>query len=1200
MTSLDSQFNILDRHQLIHQHGVLEASAGTGKTFAIENLVVRFLIENNDDQDPLLLEQILVVTFTRAATLDLKSRIQSKLQNAISYIKKYLILETNQHLDPKCPDYLRSQLELGPIIAKKALKRLEQALFTYDQAQIFTIHGFCFSTLKKYALEGNISFASSFKEEGSLEKRKLTRAIRDFLRTELQPEHYSTSQLNILLSYNRINRDLDKLEQQLLSTVSRGIEISSPMNSLKTFSELFNEFQSIMESLQKTHSFQPQHIIDDFLAQAPFYNKLADKKGELKPADLKRIHRFADLFSKETYQTEDFDQLLSDGIFIVEALDPSRLAKKNKSTIPPKLHYPHLIDTLKSTLAPLVDKGRHPAKLFARLARDCQIFIDHYRYQEELIGHNNLLAMMGKAIEHPQFAQKVRTKYHAAIIDEFQDTDPIQWKIFSSLFLNEKWKGFFYIIGDPKQSIYAFRQADIYTYLHAAQQLGSKAFSTLDTNFRSQPTLVSGLNKLFTACDHLFPLPKQTDSLNYRSVEAGITSTKTYSDQGACVQFWIVKGDESQKKSPKDAEETYFFTAIANELLSLKSNDAVSFRQSAILIANRFQGVRLSKYLKRRGIPVKNQKGIDLSKSSAVESMREIINGILHFRDQSLLKTALTGKLIGMTHDEILLLFSLETTNQSRLTILLQKCNQLRQTLFSDGFGAFYNQLMQSSWHFDECSLDKCSLLEDLLERENGGEFYSEWQDIADLLITKQLNSITPQGLLTYLDEFDQLASDEDENIKAFIDPNEDGVSLLTTHASKGLEFDIVFTLGAITRTKQSSDSLVVIEQENRQYLIPVENDQDPHYQQFCKESDAEKMRQIYVAFTRAKYRLYIPVFIADPKTKIAFGTASPMELLLARLGQPSTDYEGWYRRINEQNDAVIQNFIEKQGCGENKEISSKYLNENTSLELNPNIQQDNSNVLLIPPPQITLPSSPMIIQSFTSLQQHKEVVFSDAQWIPPHSYGNPIKTAHTLPAGPETGTLLHRILEILPYHSVKSIKDPNKLLPWITPLIQGTLFESWGSVLAQIVLETIKIPLPSSSTPFCLEDIHPKRIYREMEFLYPCQGNEPSLNIPENNNLHSGYLKGVIDLMFEHQGKYYFVDWKSNWLGPSSVHYHQKALKEVMESNGYDLQAQIYLEGIKRYLKLFSHQPFEEFFGGAYYIFLRGPGIVTSQKVME
>jgi exodeoxyribonuclease V beta subunit len=199
-------------------------------------------------------------------------------------------------------------------------------------------------------------------------------------------------------------------------------------------------------------------------------------------------------------------------------------------------------------------------------------------------------------------------------------------------------------------------------------------------------------------------------------------------------------------------------------------------------------------------------------------------------------------------------------------------------------------------------------------------------------------------------------------------------------------------------------------------------------------------------------------------------------------------------------------------------------------------------------------------------------------------------KNPHYLPAGSETGTFLHEILENVSFMDAKSWNSSVDVETWIRPTLKGTLFMEWESVIASMVYDAFKTPLPGTDGGFCLADVDPRKVYRETEFFY---GSEPvgvhGGLLFDEGGVQPGFLKGVIDLFFEHKGKYYLVDWKSNWLGLNIESYGEKGLDVAMRQHNYHLQAGIYAEALRRYLGLFDRRPFELLFGGAYYLFLRG-----------
>lgn len=1167
-------FDVLNREENIHRHLLLEASAGTGKTFAIENIVARLLIESDGAKEPLKIENILVVTFTRMAARELKERIHANLERSLELIKSVL---SNNDVGDHCPDYLLAHLERGEPHIRKIRKAIESALLSFDRAQIFTIHGFCWRMLKSYSIEAKMGLNASSTEGQSLSVAQLMLVIRDFLRKgleELNPSHmrYSPKQLHIIMK--RVRNQSEKLQRDLFREITRGM----PIFASPSFDQSLRVFQKTMEMLTSGSLYKGQKILEDFELLAPSYKGLRDAKKQIHVEKLEKAKRFAALFDKREWQAEDLDLLIEDGVFFLEVFAPDLLMAKAKPIPDGSLHYPDFLNALKKHLEPVVEGSRNEAVLFSRLASDCQQFVQSYQEREELLHHQELLLYMRKALEAPEFVKCIRTQYGAALVDEFQDTDPVQWEIFSRLFVpdNQKWPGYLYLVGDPKQSIYAFRQADIYTYLSAADRLGPGALAVLKTNFRSQPSLVNALNKLFSSSCEPFSLPKRNFSIPYHIVKAGKQTGNTLPE--APLHFWEVRHRSKSKSPLREIEKDVLLPTIVKAILRLQQDNGAGFGQFAILISDKYQAERVAEYLKTFNIPIKQQRGKDLNHSSVVDEMRDLLNGILHYRSRSALNIALAGRLIGMQHQELLLL-----ENEQHLISIIEKCHQLKMTFDSRGFAGFYQDFMESVWH-----ADRKSVLERLLHGEEGITFYREWQDLADLILEEEsAQPVSIQRVLSFLDAMEMLSLDDEEKTKTFLDAQEDGVSILTSHVSKGLEFDTVFALGLTSRTKSPEDSLVPLEisKDDRQVFVlgTFKGPQDPAYQKYCEEHDAEKLRLLYVALTRAKTRLYVPFIIDEGNREVKTGCASPIDLFLAKLDKPSIDYLGLYKRISSEGGAALAEFAAKFPSI----ISHSILEANDSSFLGNVLSKT---VELIPPPIPNIPERSSVIQSFTSLTQSKIIQAHEGggELSVPHHFHEEIKTEHTLPSGNETGILLHKIFEMLPFHQVKACTSFKDVRPLILPFLKDTPFATWEDVIAKIVFQTLTTPL---TVHFCLADLNPKKIYREMEFLYPYH---PHQGLLQDTPAKSGFLKGVVDLFFEHQGKFYIVDWKSNWLGPSQDYYQRCYMEEAMRSNCYTLQASIYKEAFKRYLNLVEDGDFNKLFGGVYYLFIRGISTTT------
>lgn len=1121
-------FHILDRQQKIHHHYLLEASAGTGKTFSVENLVVRLLLESSATID-----QILVVTFTRAATRELKARVRSSIIKALDYFK---------FGGDSPPDYLLHIQEQGK--ATQSIQRLNQALHCFDEAQIFTIHSFCQQMLsdRVFAYLGN----------EVLSPQEAKKVVRDFFRTELRPEKYSKSQVAILLKKHRGN--IESLEQTICRYVMQGTEVEASAD----FTELLQQFCLRMREL-KQEGLSSQTILDDFQLLAPLYYGNCDRKGSLHAAILEQVRFFALLFDQNDWSDQDFDRLISDQLVILSALDPSQ--KKPKSVLPIKIHHPQLFESLKIKLMPIFRLAGSYLPLLARVVHDCQEMLRRYLLEEEKFRHDDLLKMMKEAIQDFYFAEKIRNSYRAVIIDEFQDTDALQWDIFHSLFIvpatepahgHEKGQGpYLYLVGDPKQSIYGFRQADIYTYLKASQELGEASLASLNVNYRSQASLVTALNTLFSEenVPGLMALPKWGKSLEYHPVQASATTVnKSFSDSFGSVHFCVAESKlgAAENWPTQEMEQQFFFPFIVQEMKRLRQQDQIQFHQWAILVRDRFQADRFASYCKKVNIPTLLQREEKLSNSPALLALKEVLEAVADPKDGSLVRKALGNRILGWNHLDIKRL-----NDEALLSKVLSQFSQLRSHLVEEGFASFYFHLLQSCWHDDGVTVREC-----LLQQQTGIEFFTDLQQIAELLMERQSETgANLQGLLQFIDEFPFLAEMDEEWGKKLQDQSQDAVRVLTIHTSKGLEFDLVFALGLANRTPRREELVPLETPLGRKLVVGFENDEI--VQKYLQELDAEKMRQLYVAMTRAKYRLYLPVALMKDRPKsISLGEASPMELYLSALAKRSDPYS----TIAEMDGEVLFDFIERI----NKEISFSKLQEQS---LPDRIEDSTDSIAWKAPGPVTIPGTSQYVHSFSTLSS-KNVSSSYIEEAP-HDFFSEKKSVHTLPSGSEIGSLLHNILEQV------SFSEPHQVAPLVERMVIGTAFAEWKEVIANILHHVLYATIPIGDETFRLCDLQEKKNYRELEFLYP-------LN-------QETFLKGFIDFVFEWKGKYYIIDWKSNWLGSDYTSYDQVRMGRAMSEHGYDLQATIYKEALRRYLELVEPRNFEDCFGGIFYLFLRG-----------
>lgn len=1113
-------FNVLDRQVDIHRNYLLEASAGTGKTFSIENIVVRLLLEG----EAFSLEKILVVTFTRAAVRDLKTRIRTNIEKALDFVVRKR---------PEIPDYLLKICEEGEASIAIARRRLEQALLIFDQAQIFTIHSFCTRALSEGVFESNMGIDSVVSDE-PLSQTIFIKIIRDFFRTEIRPEIYSPAQLKLVLKEFGYYSS-EELENVLLELITKNIEIEESSSYL----QLFEEFKHLMQTLKQ--NLNPHQFKQDFMAIAPLFKGVCNRERKIKSNFVKNMEHFASLFEKEILEKEDLEWLISDQLSLIRSFCLENLKKgKHHSDA---IQFAKLCQWLDRNLAPFVSG----AKVLSRMASDCQKFFRMRLTHEEKLGFDDILIAMKTALKNYEFATRVRGKYKAALIDEFQDTDPLQWEIFKKLFLDfDRTWGYLYLVGDPKQSIYSFRQADIYTYLDAATTLGSQHHASLDTNYRSHSRLVEALNVLFSeaASRGLLELPRLKREMNYLNVRSSpsIANRKLTEDRGA-IHFLLA---ENQKNfSLEKLEQEKFFPYIAHEIQRLHKQCEMPLGQCAVLVADRYQAERFSSFFKEWKIPVLKQRGKNLTTSKALPALRELLKGIVDNYRRASLKVALGGKIIQWTHRQILDLEAID-----KLEMVVSQIYKLKNVLETQGFARFYDALMDSSWHSDNYSVK-----ERLLSQDGGIDFLNELQEIVNLLLKNEYRySFSLNGLIDYLDNFHLLHSENEQMIASSIEES-DAVNILTLHASKGLEFSVVFTLGLIKRT-QNYSSMMTVFKEGKLRLVPIVDKEGEDYKQYCREINAEKLRLLYVAMTRAKDRLYCPLVVGTPDTEEP-GIASPMELFLSKLGL----------RIEID---VLKAYFDQLTC----EVDYTTLegNEKESFFWRKEFLTD-----LEKPKNVFIPGEDKYIRSFTSLCAELDktplLPSLNETFSSPSDFFSIIKTPHTLPSNADTGNFLHHLLETISFADAKNVFSPKNFVSFVSSKTLNTQFIGWEQVLCEMLFNAIKTPIFED---VCLADINPDRIFREAEFLY-------------TSTLSKGYLKGFIDLFFEHQGKYYLLDWKSNWLGESFFSYHSQNMQKAMNENHYLLQADIYKETLKKYLNIVDKRPFLEIFGGTFYVFLRG-----------
>ena len=1125
------RFQVLDRNTKIFGRYFLEASAGTGKTFAIEHIATRAIL---DMDNPISIDKILIVTFTRAATRELKLRIRSNLGKTLLYLQRGIA----------GPDYLKPIFDKGGSALFSAERRIEEALCHFDKASIYTLHGFCHKMLSEYAFEAGTFFEIPSPDK-PLHSQRIFQVVEDFFRAGIDPSNYSPSQVAKALKIS--SRGIEGLFAKIVSWIERAPSIEPSLS----FSSLLEQFNKTLMAIRDEISFTMNSFEDDLRKVLPLYKRVQAKHYD-------QALKIASCIQEGRIRYEDLDAILNEKDFFLSLLKEENI-KKGKDPSKVLLSHPRLFSMMRKSLYPLIEKGSDPYEIFLRLTHDCMNRWQASKYFEESFSPDDLLKKMLLSLEAPELKEKISEKFSMAIIDEFQDTDPMQWKIFHKLFVAVEGKAL-YLVGDPKQSIYAFRSADVYTYLEAMKALGEENRLFLDTNYRSEPELVTALNTLFNhnLSKNWMQLPSLGLSLDVRAVLSRENSSNHIEDEPR-VHFFVAEGHmgRSRRWPSEDVESDQLFPFIQEQI----KTSGYNLSQFAILVRDRFQAARLESYLKKNAIACSVKKPFRLCESPCFLFCCDVIEAVLSPDDRSVIKRALGSPFIGM--DSRNLSGGRELGAMQKARLFFQKARGLVQ---KKGWGAFFNCLLESTW-------GEKTVLESLLGREDLS-FYFELRQLMQIFLQ------APQEILFSLEPFFSyfkalaMLDEEDELLKVAAETEEDQVTIMTIHASKGLEFDVVFALGLVSRSGSVDDVVKVRSQEKE--MLQKWDENDPNCINSILELDAEKMRHLYVALTRAKKRVYIPYAFDKDRVSLSPSEASSIELLVQSFGRVDFDLKGAYDHIASYTWGDLKKHLD-----ELKTVASvgySYLPEMSSQKNSSHRQQRDNIIKEKEALELSFPVTKTLSFSSLDLAEHstQEIDAVDDTEIP---------------LGADTGVVIHSIFEEVIKRGLYSPYCYETILSLIEEKTRLLRLFSYKEKIASIISEVFHLKLVSPNASFCLTEIDPANFYLEMDFSFEFHGN---------------LMKGVIDALFIYRGKYYIIDWKSNYLAKDKEGYTSDAMQQAMDSHRYDLQGAIYTEALKRYLALLGKKDFDAVFGGAFYLFVRGgsfyhffPNISSLDQIM-
>jgi exodeoxyribonuclease V beta subunit len=760
-----------------------------------------------------------------------------------------------------------------------------------------------------------------------------------------------------------------------------------------------------------------------------------------------------------------------------------------------------------------------------------------------------------------ELRKSLRERFAVALVDEFQDTDPVQYSIFSQIYRNND--GSVFLIGDPKQAIYGFRGADVFTYLRAARV--AHRHYTLGQNWRSEARLVDGVSAIFGQRANPFVIEGINLSPVTASGKADAEPLTIGGERDQPVHFWIA----SIRDRPRVEE------AVAAEIASLLAGETkigsrkIEPRDIAVLVNNNTQPISIQRALSRYRIPSVVYSAASVLKSSEASELLRVLLAVAQPTHEKIVRAALATELFGLNATALEDLAS----DESGWATMLNRFADYHLLWRDHGFV----QMMRAFLIGEK-------VRSRLLSWRDGDRRLTNLLHLIELLHTACVeNRFGIDGLIKWLGRQISGAGEGREDYELRLESDEDAVRIVTIHKSKGLEYGVTFCPFVRKEPWTGSKEFLKFHEDDKLVLDLAE---DPKHKKIRgSEELAENIRQLYVGLTRARHRTY-PIWQERKnrsKSALAWlfsGASSPEAFLDGTKGSDV----GFSLRSSfaDSDEVVVENLPETEG-----KVFARTAALPTTLA--PRVfdkEIDRS----------------WRISSFTSLISGRTEQTETPDYDAVESDGEiaegaalPAKGIHAFPGGMRAGTCLHLILEELDF------TDLSQLRPIVTRKLADFHFENFADVVCEALEKTLCLPLGEDG--FTLSEISRASRLSELEFTFPITALTTSRlrKVFQIDDLPlaidhlqfaptNGFMKGFIDLVFERAGRFYFADWKSNWLGTDASSYAPQNVAAEMTRHFYNLQLSIYTVALHRYLQQrLADYDYEKHFGGAFYIFLRG-----------
>ncbi|MFC1669414.1 exodeoxyribonuclease V subunit beta [Spirochaetota bacterium] len=1156
---------------------LIEASAGTGKTYTIAGLYLRLLLEKG-----FLVSQILVVTFTIAATDELRNRIRNLIRNAL--------LGITEKEAPHPGD-----LFLCSIVSRyrgdgTAVERLTLALRSFDESCIFTIHSFCMQALSENAFESGSPFEREFTAD---EDKLLSRIVDDFWRINF----YNENPLLIQYIISSIDNTqlLGLLKKQLKDPL---FDIVPKITKIKT-GTLVNSLESLALFLGKLAKAWEKNKAD---IEKIFDDCINEKSINLRNYPVKSIKKWTESLSSFLSTGDIFGKFEQRNKFTTTSIIDST----NKGH-EPRIHgffdqWEEFLNE-REKLTGLLEK--YVLKIKIDLLKYTGIELQKRKKEMNIISFNDLIENMHSALKGPgrkALVKAITGKFRAALIDEFQDTDSVQYDIFTAIFNSPE--SILFIIGDPKQAIYGFRGADVFSYIKASSN--TKSRYTLGTNFRSSSELIKAVNTIFKKARNPFVFGDKKISFNEVGPSPDADKFKLTVDGKSepPMNIWFINRDYATMKNDiisKGAAEAIVSGEVASEISrllrlgrekkALIDGEPVEPRHIAVLVRANYQAGVIQQSLGELSIPSVLYGSDSIFKSGEAAELKIIMGAIIDPSMGGLIKAALVTDFFGYSGDDLFKLIKDEDSWEE----ILNSFYEYSRIWLNHGFMAMARFILKDR-----------DMRARFLSMPQGERRITNLLHIFEVLHSAESqDKLGMEGLLKWFGEKleDGVASEESE---IRLETDDDAVKLITIHRSKGLEYPIVFCPFMWGNSDVSSKDVFSFHDpgSDDRPTLDIGSGDSNNLRIAGREQLAENVRLMYVALTRAKSRCYFTwgKINETGTSALAYILHQPEGL---DMEDPLAGLSEHMGRISYEDMVSDLKGLAEESSGT---VKLSFLEESPSTPM-PKSSLENVDLSFRKfagyiPDNWKIASYSSLI---SGVEYDAEEYFQELEEKPSEVevlHGDE-KSIFKFHRGARAGTCIHEIFEDIDFQDYDDIDG----------VVSGKLSrygfeETWKDVLKNMVHKVLSTPLDDSKS-LTLKTLKRSDRLNELEFYFPLEkiysqglseifkaNGSSDMAMGFYRNIEKlgfspvrGFLKGYIDLVFHANGKYYLVDWKSNHLGNDISDYDFNAINASMREHYYTLQYHIYTVALDNYLRLRigDSYNYNENFGGVFYIYTRG-----------